>query len=117
MLSDAFQGDVSGGYSLCFITSGTSPHSGLGPDQTVSGNQIRCRDSICLVSLAQCLMPSGAHRVIVEGTNTPLEGQPQGGTRGPSGAEGHLSTPCDFSGLGVGRAATMTTYLVSEGLN
>lgn len=44
MLGSAFQAYGSGGYSLCFITSGTSPHPGLGLNQTIF--------------LAQCLIHS-----------------------------------------------------------
>lgn len=53
MLHSAFQGYGSGGNSLCFITSGSSPLPGFGLDQT---ELCDCRNSNCLVSLAQCLI-------------------------------------------------------------
>lgn len=55
MLSSAFQGYGSRENSLCLITSGTSPLPGLGLDQI---ELCDCRDSICLVSLALCLIHS-----------------------------------------------------------
>lgn len=50
----SFKGMVLGG-TLCFITSGTSPLPKFGLVQTELCN---CRDSNCLVSLAQCLIHS-----------------------------------------------------------